>query len=75
MQAIALIAHDGKKDEMVAFVQQHQALLATCHLIATGTTGARISAATELTVQRMLSGPYGGDARLQHGWWMAKLRC
>lgn len=64
MQAIALIAHDGKKDEMVAFVQQHQALLTSCHLIATGTTGARISAATGLAVQRMLSGPYGGDAQI-----------
>ena len=38
---IALIAHDHKKDDMIAFAQTHQAYLAQCDLLATGTTGGR----------------------------------
>jgi methylglyoxal synthase len=64
MQSIALIAHDGKKDAMVAFVQEHHELLARFHLLATGTTGQRIAEATGLPVERMLSGPLGGDAQI-----------
>lgn len=61
---IALIAHDGKKDDMVRFVQSHRATLANFNLIATGTTGERIQRASGLPVKRMLSGPYGGDAEI-----------
>jgi methylglyoxal synthase len=61
---VALIAHDRKKDEMVSFVQLFQAQLAHCRLIATGTTGQRVAEATGLEVERMLSGPMGGDAQI-----------
>jgi methylglyoxal synthase len=61
---IALIAHDGKKDEMVAFVREHRDLLDGSHLVATGTTGQRIADATGLPVERMFSGPLGGDAQI-----------
>ncbi|MCB0064965.1 MAG: methylglyoxal synthase [Caldilineaceae bacterium] len=64
MSTIALIAHDGKKDDMVRFIQDHSSLLASFQLIATGTTGQRIQEATGLPVERMLSGPYGGDAQI-----------
>lgn len=64
MQTIALIAHDGKKDDMIHFTSSQRALLSQFHLIATGTTGARIAQATGLAVERMLSGPYGGDAQI-----------
>lgn len=64
MQTIALIAHDGKKDDMVRFTSTHRTLLAQFHLIATGTTGERVKQATGLAVERMLSGPYGGDAQI-----------
>jgi methylglyoxal synthase len=64
MQTIALIAHDGKKDDMVHFTSTHYDLLKQFYLIATGTTGARIAQATGLPVERMLSGPYGGDAQI-----------
>jgi methylglyoxal synthase len=63
-QTIALIAHDGKKDDMVRFVRAHRELLQHYHLIATGTTGERITHATGLAVERMLSGPMGGDAQI-----------
>jgi len=39
---VALIAHDHKKDDMVAFAQTHQAFLSQCDLLATGTTGGRL---------------------------------
>jgi len=58
---IALIAHDKKKDEMVAFVQQHKERLAVFHIVATGSTGRRIVDATGLDIESTLSGPYGGD--------------
>jgi methylglyoxal synthase len=61
---VALIAHDRKKDDMVAFVRDHRQELARCRLIATGTTGQRVAEATQLEVERMLSGPMGGDAQI-----------
>ncbi|MCE7980270.1 MAG: methylglyoxal synthase [Caldilinea sp. CFX5] len=64
MPTIALIAHDGKKDDMIHFTSSQRALLSQFQLIATGTTGARVAQATGLAVERMLSGPYGGDAQI-----------
>ncbi len=64
MPTIALIAHDGKKDDMIRFVRDHQEWLSRFHLVATGTTGERIHQASGLPVERMLSGPYGGDAQI-----------
>ena len=64
MSTIALIAHDGKKDDMVRFLSAQRDVLTSFKLIATGTTGARVMQATGLAVERMLSGPYGGDAQI-----------
>lgn len=61
---IALIAHDSKKDDMVAFANRRHSILAKYHLIATGTTGQRINQATGLEVERMASGPLGGDTQI-----------
>lgn len=61
---IALIAHDKRKDDIVAFCRRHLAFLKECRLIATGTTGLRIQEATGLEVERMQSGPYGGDQQI-----------
>lgn len=62
---IAIIAHDHKKESMVTFVQKNHAFFssATVYLIATGTTGGRIES-LGLQVQKMLSGPVGGDAQI-----------
>ncbi|MFQ5445967.1 MAG: methylglyoxal synthase [Saprospiraceae bacterium] len=60
---IALIAHDGKKAEMVAFVLQNKPLLEMATLTATGTTGMHIQQAG-IKVKRLLSGPKGGDAQI-----------
>lgn len=61
---IALIAHDRKKEEMVQFAQRHEQSLASFRIVATGTTGLRIAEATKLQVERVLSGPYGGDQQI-----------
>lgn len=62
-KTIALIAHDGKKAEMVAFVKDHYDILKDMDIVATGTTGMHI-AQTGLAVTRKLSGPMGGDAQI-----------
>jgi len=61
---IALIAHDGKKDDMVRLAIAQRGLLEQFHLIATGTTGERVARMTNLVIDRMLSGPMGGDAQI-----------
>ncbi len=60
---IALIAHDGKKPEMVAFVLQNKNRLSEASLYATGTTGSHIEA-VGMDVTKLLSGPKGGDAQI-----------
>jgi methylglyoxal synthase len=61
---IALIAHDRKKDTMVRLAQEFQPFLAGCRLCATGTTGSRLANELGLEVERMLSGPLGGDLQI-----------
>lgn len=61
---IALIAHDNKKEEIINFVLKHKDIIKNHDLIATGTTGKRISEATGLEIKRYLSGPLGGDQQI-----------
>lgn len=61
---LALIAHDNKKADMVAFALAHKTTLERYELIATGTTGQLLIEKCGLTVQPMLSGPHGGDAQI-----------
>lgn len=58
---IALIAHDNMKDEMVDFAANHEFILAKCKLLATGTTGRILNEKLKLDIERMASGPLGGD--------------
>ncbi|MCR8725952.1 methylglyoxal synthase [Frigidibacter sp. ROC022] len=64
MKTIALVAHDAKKDDMVAWVRRHRDRLAQATLCGTGTTGGLVAETTGLPVERMKSGPFGGDAQL-----------
>lgn len=64
IQTIALIAHDGKKADMIAFAIQNQEALKRFELVATGTTGSLIAEKAGLPVHRYLSGPLGGDAQI-----------
>ena len=60
---IALISHDGKKPEMVSFVLKHRDFLEKCNVYATGTTGTHIEK-EGFDVNKLLSGPLGGDAQI-----------
>ena len=62
---LALIAHDNKKADMVSFVMKRLSFFKKDHveLVATGTTGNLIEDAG-LRVERVESGPYGGDAQI-----------
>ena len=62
---IAIIAHDGKKAEMVSFLMQHLDVLKSKNidLVSTGTTGTHTEKAG-LKVQKFHSGPIGGDAEI-----------
>lgn len=63
-RTLALIAHDGKKADLVAFVLEHRDRLADFQLVATDTTGNLIAEKTGLSLERKLSGPIGGDAQI-----------
>ena len=61
---VALIAHDKKKLELAMFAMSHRDVLAQFHLVATGTTGGILQKQTGLEVERVLSGPLGGDQQI-----------
>ena len=61
---IALIAHDGKKQELIRWCREHRAILNKHFLIGTGTTARMITDATDLPVKGYNSGPLGGDQQI-----------
>ncbi|MBS7304831.1 MAG: methylglyoxal synthase [Clostridiales bacterium] len=61
---IGLIAHDKKKDEIIVLAKKHKDVLAKHQLFATGTTGTLIMGETGLPINRMKSGPLGGDQQI-----------
>ncbi|MDW7692272.1 methylglyoxal synthase [Flammeovirgaceae bacterium SG7u.111] len=63
LSKIAIIAHDGKKAEMVAFLKDYVNDLDGVDIVATGTTG-KFVAQAGLKVDAKLSGPLGGDAQI-----------
>jgi methylglyoxal synthase len=60
---IAVIAHDGKKADMVAFIMKRLDFFREVDVVATGTTGKHIEHAG-LDVNCLKSGPLGGDAQI-----------
>lgn len=60
---IAVIAHDGKKADMVAFIMKRLDFFRKVNVVATGTTGKHIEHAG-LDVDCLKSGPLGGDAQI-----------
>ena len=63
-KAIAIVAHDNKKQDLLAWAKFNREALAGHHLIATGTTGKLLHAELDLTVARLQSGPLGGDQQI-----------
>lgn len=63
-KSISLVAHDNMKAELINWCQQYQAKLQHHTLYATGTTGLHIEKQTELCVNKLISGPLGGDQQI-----------
>lgn len=62
---IALIAHDRKKDDLAAWVEQHKDVLTGHRISCTATTGGRIKEKVpSLTITTTKSGPLGGDQQI-----------
>jgi methylglyoxal synthase len=61
---IALVAHDGRKQDLREWAEFNRDLLAGHQLFATGTTGRMLSEGLGLRVTRFHSGPLGGDQQI-----------
>ena len=63
-RTIAVIAHDGRKADLLAFATWNRDALARFRLVATATTGLLLRQKVGLAVDTVLSGPMGGDAQI-----------
>lgn len=61
---IALIAHDNQKTELLEWVKFNKGTLTRHKLFATGTTGTLIEEALDIHINKMQSGPLGGDMQI-----------
>lgn len=61
---VALVAHDGRKDDLIDWILFNKEILAKHELYGTGGTGTRITERTGLPVTRFMSGPLGGDQQI-----------
>lgn len=61
---IALIAHDGKKKEMIEWCDKNKEVLKNHFLCGTGTTARMVTDRTGLPVKGYNSGPLGGDQQI-----------
>ena len=61
---LAVIAHDGRKADLVAWATYNRTRLAEFDLIATATTGTLLRDKVGLEVETVLSGPMGGDTQI-----------
>jgi methylglyoxal synthase len=61
---IALVAHDSKKLDLLAWARFNRGVLAAHDLYATGTTGDLLAREADLEIIRLKSGPWGGDQQI-----------
>src|SRR6266851_4594282 len=61
---VAVIAHDGKKADLVAFATFNRDRLKECRILATSTTGRLLVDKVGLEVEPFESGPLGGDVQI-----------
>jgi len=61
---LAIVAHDGKKADLVAFATFNRDQLSQCQLVATSSTGKLLGAKVGLEVECLESGPVGGDVQI-----------
>ena len=63
-KSIALVAHDNRKPLLIDWCLEHKDKLSKHKLFATGTSGSKVQAATQLPVNNLISGPLGGDQQI-----------
>ncbi len=61
---IGLIAHDNKKRDLIEWARFNLAVLQRHELVATGTTGTLLEDELGLGVEKLQSGPLGGDQQI-----------
>jgi len=61
---IALIAHDNRKTDLLEWARFNRLSLVQHELLGTGTTGGLIASELGLDVERVESGPLGGDLQI-----------
>ena len=61
---LAIIGHDGKKADLVAFATFNRSRLQEYDIVATGATGDLLRDKVGLEVERVTSGPHGGDVQI-----------
>lgn len=75
MKNIALVAHDSRKEELLEWIKFNKDKLTDCEIYATGTTGRLIEdriftvvndneKIIEKKINKLMSGPLGGDAQI-----------
>ena len=63
-KTVAMVAHDNKKQDLLAWAKFNRNLLTHHELVATGTTGSLLEQELGLPVSRLQSGPLGGDQQI-----------
>jgi methylglyoxal synthase len=63
-KTIAIVAHDNKKKDLLAWARFNRDALSRHKLVATGTTGSLLEGELDLPVVRVQSGPLGGDQQI-----------
>ncbi len=61
---IALVAHDHKKIDLIAWAEHNKTALVRHELYATGTTGPLLEEKLDRSIRKLLSGPLGGDQQI-----------
>ncbi|HEY6408275.1 MAG TPA: methylglyoxal synthase, partial [Ktedonobacteraceae bacterium] len=63
-EKIALVAHDDKKQDLLEWARFNKAMLRQHELYATGTTGKLLEEELGIEVNKLQSGPLGGDQQI-----------
>jgi methylglyoxal synthase len=61
---IALVAHDNKKHDLLEWARFNRNVLAQHELYATGTTGKLLEQELDVEINKLQSGPLGGDQQI-----------